>query len=98
MLEAVRLSLRLTVSDFDAEILDIIEACKLDLHVAGVARIPDNDPLILRAVTLYAKGHFGFADMGEKYLKAYESLKITLSVSSAYKVAEIEADGGDEYV
>jgi len=92
MLEAVRLSLRLTVNDFDTEILDLIEACKMDLKVAGVVKIVDNDPLILRAVTMYAQGHFGGADIGEKYLKAYEYLKITLCMSSHYRVAESEAE------
>ena len=85
MLDAVRLSLRLTVNDFDTEITDLIESCKYDLKLAGVVKISYNDPLILRAVTLYAKGHFGFADIGEKYLKAYEYLKISLALSGEYK-------------
>ena len=87
MLDAIRLSLRLTVNDFDTEITDLIESCKYDLKLAGIVEIPDNDPLILRAVTLYAKGHFGFADIGETYLKAYEHLKISLCLSGEYKGA-----------
>jgi hypothetical protein len=58
----------------------------LDLKLAGVVRISDNDPLILRAVTLYAKAHFGFADMGEKYLQAYESLRNSLTLAGDYNV------------
>lgn len=92
MLEAVRLSLRLVGDTFDAEIADIIEACKLDLKIAGVgvaavsgANDQPPDPLILRAVTLYAKGHFGFMDMGEKYMQAYEALKVSLCLAGDYR-------------
>jgi len=84
MLDAVRLSLRKTGNEFDTEIQDIIEACKIDLRIAGIVKIEDDDPLILRVVTLYAKGHFGFADMGTKYLEAYEALKVSLTLAGDY--------------
>ena len=84
MIDAIRLSLRLTNDVFDSEILDLTEACKIDLRLAGVVNICDNDPLILRAMTLYAKGHFGYADMGEKYLQSYEMLKVSLSLAGDY--------------
>jgi hypothetical protein len=84
MLDAVRLSLRVTGDTFDQEIIGLIESCKADLRLAGVVKIKNNDPLILRAVTLYAKGHFGFANMGEKYLEAYTSLKIHLQLAGDY--------------
>jgi len=86
MLESIRLSLRLTGDTFDTEIAEIIEACKLDLKLAGVSTISDDDPLVLRAVTLYAKGHFGFADIGDKYLQSYESLKMSLCLAGDYSV------------
>ena len=86
MLEAIRLSLRLKQDVFDDEILGLIAACKIDLKLAGVVKINDSDPLILRAVTLYCKGHFGFADMGVKYLQSYEMLKISLSLAGDYNV------------
>jgi len=86
MLDAVKLSLRLLEDDYDTEILDIIEGCKLDLKLAGIVKYTDDDPLILRAVTLYAKGHFGFANTGEKFLQSYESLRNSLSVAGDYSV------------
>lgn len=85
MLEAVRLSLRLTNKKLDPEITDLIEGCKLDLKLAGIVNYTDDDPLILRAVTLYTKGHFGFADVGEKYLQSYEFLRNSLSLAGDYK-------------
>lgn len=84
MLESVRLSLRKTGTEFDSEIEDIIAACKIDLGLAGIVKIKDDDPLILRAVTLYAKGHFGFADLGEKYLQSYEALRNSLAIAGDY--------------
>jgi len=84
MLESVRLSLRITNNAFDEEIKELINSCKSDLKLAGVSKIKNNDPLILRAVTLYAKGHFGFADMGEKYIQAYDMLKMSLSLAGDY--------------
>lgn len=81
MLEKIRLSLRLTTEAFDGEIEALIDACKADLKLAGIVNFPDNDPLILQAATLYCKGHFGYADMGEKYLQVYESLKTPLRLA-----------------
>jgi len=90
MLKQVRLSLRLTNKTFDSEIKDLIEACKRDLKLAGVVNIVDDDPLILRAVTLYCKGHFGFADIGDNFLQSYEMLKISLCLAGDYNQS-----GGD---
>jgi len=84
MLEQIRLALRLTNNTFDDEIKDLIAACKLDLKIAGVVHIEDSDPLILRAATLYCKGHFGFADVGVKFLQSYEMLKISLCLAGDY--------------
>jgi len=84
MLEMIRLSLRLTNEEFDSEIESLIEACKTDLQVAGVVNIADDDPLILRAATLYCKGHFGFANIGADFLESYEMLKKVLCISSKY--------------
>ena len=84
MLEAIKLSLRITGGEFDTEIEDIIAGGKMDMKIAGIARIEDGDPLILRALTLYAKGHWGFANMGEKYLEAYEALKVSLCLAGDY--------------
>ena len=87
MLEHIRLALRLTDEVFDGEIKALIEACKADLKTSGVVHINDSDPLILQAVTLYCKGHFGYADIGEKYLQVYESLKTPLRLARSGKKA-----------
>jgi hypothetical protein len=94
LLDDVRLSLRLTQDIFDSEIQDIIDACKRDLILSGVSASIVNrkriDPLIKRAITLYSKGHFGYADITEKYLQSYEMLKISLCLAGDYN-----GSGGD---
>ena len=80
MLDSIRLALRLTTNDYDAEITSLIAACKGDLKTAGVAE-RDSDPLYLQAITLYCKGHFGFANAGDRYLEIYESLKTPLRLA-----------------
>ena len=81
MLDKLRLALRLTNDVFDDELDALVAACKADLKVAGVVNIKDSDPLIFQAIVLYCKGHFGFADIGEKYLNVYESLKTPLRLA-----------------
>lgn len=90
MLKQIRLALRLTNETFDNEINALIAACKADLKIAGIVNISNSDPLALQAVTLYCKGHFGYADIGEKYLQVYESLKTPLRLAG--KLTDGDAD------
>ncbi|MCL2215773.1 MAG: head-tail connector protein [Defluviitaleaceae bacterium] len=86
MIDDVRLALRIMGDDFDTEIANLIAACKKDLQRAGIVKFPDDDPLILQAVILYGKGYFGFADISEKYVAAYESLRNALCLAGDYNV------------
>ena len=80
MIENVRLALRITDNVFDTEIQNLIAACIEDLKPAGIA-YDENYPLMQQAIILYAKGHFGYADAGERYLAVYESLKTPLRLT-----------------
>lgn len=92
--DRVKAALRASTSDegITIEIADIVAAAQADLRGVGV-RIADvmpgetniTDPLIRRAVVLYAKAHFGFADDQEKFLKMYEALKGFLSMTDEYR-------------
>ncbi len=86
MLEKVKLSLRITSTTFDDEIIEIIEACRIDLKLSGVTIIDETDSLIIRAVTLYAKANFGYREDSEKFSKSYEMLKISLCLAGDYNV------------
>lgn len=87
-LRAVKLALRITNTAFDDEISAIISACKTDLKLAGVNNIKQDDPLIMRAITLYAKANFGYSEDSEKYQRSYDMLKCSLSLAGDYNAAE----------
>ncbi|GHU92953.1 hypothetical protein FACS1894208_01270 [Clostridia bacterium] len=84
MLGRVKDALRVGGETFDGEIEAIIGACLADLGLGGVGRITPDDPLIVRAVVLYAKANFGYSDESEKYQRAYEFLKCSLSLGGDY--------------
>ena len=83
MLDKVKLALRLSGTALDGEVSDLINAAIADLRLVGI-NIPAEagsssktlgDPLLDRAVVLYAKAEFGFNDDAERYRNAYDYLK-----------------------
>ncbi|EPR12494.1 head-tail connector protein [Ruminiclostridium papyrosolvens] len=84
LIDDVKLSLRIKTDAFDDEINPLIEACKIDLKLAGVNVIEETDPLIKRAVILYAKANFGYSEDSEKYKIAYDMQKNSLALSQKY--------------
>lgn len=59
------------------------------LEPAGDIEEADNtepiyDPLIERAIILYSKANFGYSEESEKYQKAYDLLKCSLSLAGDY--------------
>lgn len=95
MLDKVKNALRVKTSAFDDEVQGLIDACKADLRLVGV-NVPEEkppvegeppsagDPLITRAVILYAKANFGYSEDSEKYRQAYDYLKCSLSLAGDY--------------
>lgn len=87
LLEKVRKALRISTTDFDDEITDIMNACLLDLGIAGINENDTTNELIIRAVTTYTKLHFGDLDQLGDYdrLKAsYDEQKAQLSMATGY--------------
>ncbi len=86
LLERVKCGLWISSDNelIEREITDLIDACKIDLKLAGVCSIDENDPLIIRAVNMYCKAFFGNSDKMEVYKKAYDHLKMSLSLSGDY--------------
>ncbi|MPN61943.1 hypothetical protein SDC9_209689 [bioreactor metagenome] len=72
----------------------MVAACLADLVLVGISATDETtaagDPLIVRAVILYAKANFGFDPDAERYQRAYDLLKMSLALSSEH--------GGDEIV
>ena len=88
MLEDVKRELRITNTAYDREVLDLIEAAKLDLKIPQIneLKILENDPLVQRAIILYCKANFGLDNNdSEKYQKSYDNLVEKLSLSLFYK-------------
>lgn len=44
----------------DDEILDLIEACKVDLQISGLKNIDTTNSMVVFAIILYCKANFGY--------------------------------------
>lgn len=89
MLQDVKSSVRIINNKFDVELLDLIDAAKMDLLIAGVTKVDEDDPLIKRAIILYCKANFGLDNKdSEKYQNSYENLKEKLSLCGDYNSVE----------
>ena len=85
MLAKVREALRITHNKLDSELQDVIDACKMDLSIAGIKKIDDDDPLIQQAVKTYAKAEYEQdVNKANRLTQAYVSLKISMSLCEDY--------------
>ncbi len=91
MLEDVKLALRVSNSAFDPEVQDLIDGARLDLIQSGVSPLivnssVDVDPLIKRAIVLYAKANYGLdGPNAERFGESYDLLKQHLSLAGDYR-------------
>lgn len=93
LLNDVKLTLRITTNAFDSQITRLINACILDLGIAGVsmetigADYLDND-LIVQAVSTYVKMHFGEVEDGvyKRLKESYDEQKAQMSNATGYTV------------
>ena len=92
----VKKALRVTHSALDdAEIAPLIKAAKKELAIAGVVVIDDNDPLIIRAVTTYAKAHFGYDNLeAERFERIFYALLSKLTQIGHYTTGGNSGSGG----
>jgi len=85
LIDDVKLSLRVSVPDFDDEIQDLIDSAKADLQLSGVVNLDETDPLIKRAITTYCKANFGYDNPeADRFQRSYDLLKMHLALSSDY--------------
>lgn len=88
LLDDVKTALRVSGTDLNGEITDLISAAKADLELTGIVHataIDDTDPLIKRAIIVYCKANFGFDnDEAERFQKSYDLLKQHLSMAADY--------------
>lgn len=95
MINVVKQALRVSHSALDDEILDLIEASRMDLIQSGVSNLKandDTDALIKRAIILYAKANFLVdKDQAMRFQHSYDLLKIHLSLATDYKASDVNA-------
>lgn len=91
ILDDVKTSLRISHNKLDGEIAEVINACKLDLGIAGVANVTDTDALTMQAIKMYARGWFNYQGNAERYNMAYVALKQSMALCGDYN--EVSADG-----
>lgn len=96
MLDKVKLALRKTTAVFNDEVTDYINSACADLRLVGI-NVPEvgssdttGDPLLDRAIILYAKSEDNFGGEGDRYRKAYDYLKCALSLSGDHTESEGE--------
>jgi uncharacterized phage protein (predicted DNA packaging) len=89
MLNSVLIALRISHSQLNFEIEDLIAAARLDMIQSGIAALKanlDNDPLIKRAIITYCKAHFlADKDEADRFQKSYDLLKTHLALADDYK-------------
>lgn len=96
MLEDVKKALRISHNVLDGEIQDIIEAARHDLMLSGVSSVialseADVDPLIKRAIIIYAKAHTeDDKDQAARFHDSYVMLKQHLSLAADYQEVVVE--------
>ena len=86
LLEKVKLSLRITVEDYDADLLSLISAAQLDLGIAGVIIPSELDAIVERAIITYCKIHFSSLSDGEwsRLKSSYDEQKAQLATATGY--------------
>jgi hypothetical protein len=86
LLDKIKLALRITVTNYDADLLALIDAAQLDLGIAGVATPSALDAIVERAIISYCKLHFSALSDGEwSRLKAsYDEQKAQLATATGY--------------
>lgn len=87
ILDDIKKSLRITNTANDEDISDVIDACKIDLTLAGIAIAKETDALMKQAIKLYARGYYNYQGEGERWQKAYSALKDSMALCGDYNKA-----------
>lgn len=84
MLTIVKLALRIQTNAFDMELLNLIEAAKVDLGIAGVVVPSSLDAIVRTAIVTYVKLHFGEPDEYDRLKRSYDEQKAQLATATGY--------------
>jgi len=93
MLDAVKLSLAVTVDDYDSEIMDLIDAALADMRTRGILvdeLVDAGDALLLQAVKTYARANFQSPADHDRLVASWENQIVTMMHASGYTNFETE--------
>lgn len=96
MLDSAKLALRITVTDYDAEITRLINAAIGDLWIAGIEASADTDDANLtQAIITYCRLHFGTPDDYDRLRASYDEQKAQLQMASGYGLPGTREDNAN---
>ena len=84
LLDSVKTTLGLTVTAYDGEVQDLIDAALADLGIAGVDSSDSTDALIVQAVKTYCRAHFKSPADYDRLKAAYDEQKAQLMTATGY--------------
>lgn len=84
VLDKIKTALRISHDKLDEDIMNNIDACRMDLKRVGV-NVSESDALIDKACELYCKYQYDYQNKGEQFRQSYESLRDALSLCDDYK-------------
>ena len=83
-IEQMRSMVRISHTKLDDELVELKEACLTDLNMSGVNAIPTDDMLSLATLRLYLRWQENYNGEADRYMQAYQSAKIAMSLASEY--------------
>ena len=83
-LSRARLALRISTTAYDDEIIELIDAAKKDLGIAGVVLPETVDSIVNTAINTYVKMRFGQPEDYDRLKAAYDEQKAQLSTATGY--------------
>jgi len=83
-LDKVRMALRISTTNYDTELADLISAAEADLGIAGVVVPQTLDEICTRAVITYCKMSFGLPEDYDRLKKSYDEQKAQLVTATGY--------------
>lgn len=88
MLDKVKMALRITTNDMNAELTDLIASALADLGITDISDsvlVAESCPVLVQtAVITYCKMHFGLPEDYDRLKRSYDEQKAQLSMASGY--------------
>lgn len=91
ILDDVKKACGITSDEWDSDLNDLIDACMIDLGIAGVdgANVVETNVIVKQAIKTYCKMNFSIFGVATDYdalKRAYDEQKAQLSMASGYTV------------